>query len=201
MRGDNGISMSKLRIILNFWRLFPTYMLIEYSDRLDLLRKDTRRWKEICGYQNHNEFEFLSTLLLGYKEYRNLVYNRMETSGLKIRSIFRILFPLYDTLFIHTNEIGSGLFIQHGFSTIINAEHIGKNCFINQQVTIGADKPGERLPWIGENVRICAGAIIVGNVHIGDNACIGAGAVVVKDVNDNEIVAGVPAKPIGVRKR
>ncbi|MFH5811151.1 sugar O-acetyltransferase [Companilactobacillus sp. FL22-1] len=51
-------------------------------------------------------------------------------------------------------------------------------------ITVGSDV------WIGGNVTI------IGGVHIGDNVIIGAGAVVVKDIPDNSVVGGVPAKII-----
>lgn len=44
--------------------------------------------------------------------------------------------------------------------------------------------------WIGGNVTI------IGGVHIGNNVIIGAGAVVTKDVPDNTVVGGIPAKKI-----
>lgn len=37
---------------------------------------------------------------------------------------------------------------------------------------------------------------IIGGVHIGDNVMVGAGSVVVKDIPDNCVVAGNPAKII-----
>ena len=43
---------------------------------------------------------------------------------------------------------------------------------------------------------IGSNATILGNVKIGENAMIGAGAVVTKDVPDNAVVAGVPARLI-----
>lgn len=191
--------MRKIRYALNMWRLFPTYLIVK-NKRIKHFSADLLRWKEILGYGSSSDFSFLMYALLQLKEIRNLIAYRLEKSNMKFaRNVFTMLFPLYDTLFIHANEIDEGIFIQHGFSTIITARHIGRNCFINQQVTIGADKPGEDSPWIGDNVRICAGAIIVGDVKIGNNALIGAGAVVVKDVNDNEVVAGVPAKVIKIR--
>lgn len=49
---------------------------------------------------------------------------------------------------------------------------------------------------IGNNVMICAGSIVIGNVDIGDNVTIGAAAVVTKDVPDNCVVAGNPARII-----
>lgn len=49
---------------------------------------------------------------------------------------------------------------------------------------------------IGNYVQIGAGAIILPGVTIGDNCLIGAGSVVTKNVRDNSILAGNPAKLI-----
>ncbi len=115
------------------------------------------------------------------------------------RVISRILLELakfayrpMNTLYIDTATIGAGLFIQHGFSTIIAAARIGQNCWINQQVTIGYSDVAD-CPTIGDNVKITAGAKVFGNITIGDNSIIGANAVVFKDVPPNCTVVGVPA--------
>lgn len=65
-----------------------------------------------------------------------------------------------------------------------------------QQVTIGSSRGGTHpgFPTIGNNVFIACGAKIIGNVKIGNNVIIGANAVVTKDIPDNAIVGGVPAK-------
>lgn len=52
---------------------------------------------------------------------------------------------------------------------------------------------------IGEYVLIFAGAIICPGVTLGDRCVVAAGAVVTEDVPAGVIVAGVPAKQIGVR--
>lgn len=49
---------------------------------------------------------------------------------------------------------------------------------------------------IGDNVNIGMNAIIMPGVTIGNNCIVGAGAVVTKNVLDNTVVAGVPAKNI-----
>jgi len=91
-------------------------------------------------------------------------------------------------------EIGTAFHQEHAYSTVLNAERIGKNFHCIQGITIGK-KDGKR-PIIGDNVQIFANAIIIGDVRIGNNVTIGAGAVVVKDIPDNAVVVGNPARVI-----
>lgn len=53
---------------------------------------------------------------------------------------------------------------------------------------------------VGSNVWIGHGAMILRGVTVGHNAIIGAGAVVTKDVPENAVVGGVPAKVIRMRE-
>lgn len=74
---------------------------------------------------------------------------------------------------------------------------LGHNCRIYQNVTIGNDeKDFLNVPDIGDNVTIYANAVVFGKIKIGNNVTIGAGSVVFKDVPDNAVVAGNPAKII-----
>ncbi len=107
---------------------------------------------------------------------------------------FKLLCSPLSSLYINTVDIGGGLFIQHGFSSVISARKIGKDCWINQQVTIGHTREGS--PIIGDNVRIGAGAIVVGRIVIGNNVTIGAGATVNFDVPDNSLVVPQRARII-----
>jgi acetyltransferase-like isoleucine patch superfamily enzyme len=50
--------------------------------------------------------------------------------------------------------------------------------------------------FIGNNVWIASNAIILSGVKIGDNSVVAAGTVVTKDVPENVVVAGVPARII-----
>lgn len=49
---------------------------------------------------------------------------------------------------------------------------------------------------VGNNVYIGNNVLLLPGVHVGDNVVIGAGAIVTKDIPDNVVVAGVPAKII-----
>lgn len=79
---------------------------------------------------------------------------------------------------------------------INEATIIGKNCLIFQGVTIGVGTSG--IPRIGNNIILSSGAKIIGGITIGNNVTIGANAVVTKDVPDNSIAVGIPAKVIAV---
>lgn len=121
----------------------------------------------------------------------------------KVRYFRKILFWFYKpdgSVMIHMPEakIGKGLMLGHGFSIMVVANSIGENCSIFQQVTIGFTRNG--CPTIGNNVSIFAGAKVLGPVTIGDNAVIGANAVVTRDVPNNAVYGGVPAKLIRYRK-
>ena len=127
--------------------------------------------------------------LVDEPSFRNVFYHRIGGFG-KFMNLF---FPGVNTLFIFDEcKIEGGLLIVHGTSTYVNAESIGTNCTINQNVTIGVSKGGKK-PVIGNDVTIRTGAIVVGGIFIGDHALIAAGSVVIRDVPANCMVAGNPA--------
>ncbi|QNF27381.1 serine O-acetyltransferase [Metabacillus elymi] len=97
---------------------------------------------------------------------------------------------------IPINTIESGLSIAHYGTIVINGNSkIGKNCRIQEGVTIGATSGEVKAPLIGDNVFIGSGAKIIGDIKIADDVVIGAGSVVVKSIYEKGItVAGVPAK-------
>lgn len=95
---------------------------------------------------------------------------------------------------IYANNFGPGLYIGHYGTIVVNRNaRIGANCTINVDVNIGG---WGGVPVIGENVYIGPGVKIFNGARIGNNVMLGANAVVNKDVPDDVVVAGVPAKII-----
>ena len=83
---------------------------------------------------------------------------------------------------------------------------IGDNVTIYHMVTLGGISPSidsnnqrniKRHPTLKDNVVVGSGAQILGPVIIGENAKIGANAVVTKDVPENAVMIGIPAKNVG----
>lgn len=93
-----------------------------------------------------------------------------------------------------TTKIGKGFRISHPYSTIINAETIGDSFSCLHCTTVGGKNGGR--PIIGDHVALGANVTIIGNVRVGNNVTIGAGAVVVKDIPDNAIAVGNPARVV-----
>lgn len=94
-------------------------------------------------------------------------------------------------------KVGKRLFIDHGMGVVIGeTTEIGDDVTMYQNVTLGGTsmEKKKRHPTIGSNVVIGAGAKILGNVWIGNGAKIGAGSLVIKDVPENMIVVGIPAR-------
>lgn len=96
---------------------------------------------------------------------------------------------------------------------IVNAfASVGRGSIVNTGATVGHDCV------LGDCVHVAPGAHIGGTVHLGDcawigigasvrqclvigkDAVVGAGAAVVRPVADGQVVAGVPARPLGERK-
>lgn len=110
----------------------------------------------------------------------------------------RLGFKLHFT--IYPGTVGPGFRIYHvgGFTHVGRNVRIGKNCTMLPGVVFGNKYESEdcRKVIVGDNCYIGLNAKILGPVTIGNNVTIGANAVVTKDIPDNAVVGGIPAKII-----
>lgn len=94
-----------------------------------------------------------------------------------------------------STPIGKGLCIEHGDGVYLNVQSIGDNFTVYQGVTLGSS-PNKGLPIVGNNVTVYMGAKVFGDVALKDNCVVGANAVVTRDVDENAVVVGIPARRI-----
>ncbi len=153
------------------------------------------------------------SLILTYPGVKAVFFHRIANffSIAKFHLVARIIsqFSRFLTgIEIHPNaKIGKNLFIDHGMGVVIGeTSDIGDNVTIYHMATLGGIAPSinsdnqrnvKRHPTLKENVVVGSGAQILGPVVVGKNAKIGANAVVTKDVSENAVMVGIPAKNVG----
>ena len=153
------------------------------------------------------------SLILTYPGVKAVFFHRVANffSTAKFDLIARIIsqFSRFMTgIEIHPKaKIGKNLFIDHGMGVVIGeTSEIGNNVTIYHMVTLGGISPSinsddqrnsKRHPTLMDNVVVGSGAQVLGPVVVGKNAKIGANAVVTKDVPENAVMVGIPAKNVG----
>ena len=153
------------------------------------------------------------SLVLTYPGVKAVFFHRLSNffSVAKFDLIARIIsqFSRFLTgIEIHPGaKIGKNLFIDHGMGVVIGeTSEIGNNVTIYHMVTLGGISPSinsndqrhiKRHPTLKDNVVVGSGAQILGPVVVGKNSKIGANAVVTKDVPENAVMIGIPAKNVG----
>ena len=187
-------SYLQLSISLCFaWLYIPHLLMLVISNNKNVVKTDVLR---ITDRRNIHVNWLLGLILLLNTDsfYRVIFYHRLGP----IKSLFIKWLRPGNKYFIlsHDMYIAPGFIPSHPFSTIINANYIGENFECRQCTTIGDKHFKYNRPTIGNNVNCGANAIIIGKIKIGDNVTIGAGCVVIKDIPDNSIVVGNPARII-----
>lgn len=134
----------------------------------------------------------------------NLVYRLqifLDGAGFTLPAflLMRMSQTLFSVSIGSTVRIGGGLHLAHGQIVLDGVTTIGSNVSISPFVLVGLSNRAELIfeltgPTIGDDVHIGAGAVIIGPIRVGDRAKIGANCVVVKDIPDDHVAVGVPAK-------
>ncbi|WP_434796099.1 sugar O-acetyltransferase [Staphylococcus equorum] len=165
-----------------------------FDEALDVERNKA---KDLCFELNHTK--------PSNSEKRNAILTDLlndKPDNLEILSPFQVDYG-YNVF------LGNNVFVNHDCYFMDGGKiFIGDNVFIGpkcglytavhplqyQQRNIGLE---QALPInIGNNVWLGANVIVLPGVQIGDGAVIGAGSVVAKDIPENVLAVGTPAKPI-----
>lgn len=96
-------------------------------------------------------------------------------------------------------DIGEGVYVGHyGQIFFPRTGKVGKNCNVQQGVTMGEGGRGETrgVPVIGDRVHIGPNAVILGKIVIGNDVSIGAGAIVTRSMPPRSVVMGNPARVV-----
>lgn len=131
--------------------------------------------------------------------------NKYSGGGGKLQMLFHLFWLKYFSrkmnLTIYPNTVGPGLQLFHfgDFTHIAKGCKIGKNCTILPGVVFGKKDGTEIKTTVGDDCFFGLGVKILGTVHIGNNVTIGANAVVTKDIPNNAIAGGVPARIIKIK--
>jgi len=189
------VRFRRMRLLVSAVRLIPHIILFRFGRDGAMVRADLARWAERFGMPAPASFRDYAVIFVTFMtftpEFRNVFYLRCGLKAL----LFSWMCPKMASLDISCPSVGPGLFIQHGESTWISAESIGENFWIGRLVVVGYSNETDK-PTIGNNVRVYAGAKIIGKVKIGDNATIGLKTVITQDVPANVTMLGVPGKVI-----
>lgn len=141
-------------------------------------------------------------IALGNNNVRRKLYEKTVDIGfspINIISKYSVISP--------TAKLGNGICVMAGAVINVNTV-IGNDCIINTNCSLDHDcivgahchiAPGTAVSGtvcIGNNVQLGTGTSVIDGLTIGDGAFIGAGSVVVKDIPENVLAYGVPARVI-----
>lgn len=159
--------------------------------------------KLFAGHENAAAFRYIKCL-------RHLEYHLNNAHG---NLYHKVLYNYYKVLHsrlgfkysivIHPNTCGYGLRIIHllgGGGCRVGVLKAGNYCGFNTGVIIGTNNGESNRPTLGDSVAFGPGAKAFGKITIGSNVFVAANSVVTKDVPNNCIVGGVPAKTIKTKE-
>ena len=185
--------MKTLGLYLNMWRCIVADVLYVLSGKpiKELVDADVDRNLKWDQKPPRGKIARINYCLIKKKEFRSVFHLRMRHHKF-LCGMNDLLLPRMKTIEFGGGGIGGGLMVSH-YHSVIFPKETGKNFRVGPGVVIGRN--GD-FPVFGDNVYVAANATVVGNITIGSNVIIGAGSVVTKDVPDNVVVVGNPARVI-----
>ena len=179
--------------VLFLWLYLPHIMVYAMGGaKRQYINSDLEKLEYQVGISGLPKWLLLLDLLHNNRYYRVIFYHRIGAALSMLMEWYRPgdrYFTIGKTV-----KIGKGMWIAHPYATVLAADSIGDNFKCIHCTTLGNTSAGR--PTIGNNVQLGANVTIIGPVHIGNNVTIGAGAVVVKDIPDNAVAVGNPARVI-----
>lgn len=161
---------------------------------------------ETCNYYSQEAQKITCEINSKYHDLDEIRELFSKLIGSEVSDDFRVFAP-FTTDFGKNIHLGRNVFINSGCRFQDQGGiYIGDNVLIGHNVVLATlnheenpEKRGNLIPSpirIGNDVWIGSNATILPGVKVGDGAIIAAGAVVTKDVGQNAVVAGVPARYI-----
>ena len=206
--GAGGFGMEVAWLLEEINRREPLWNLLGYIDQ------DEKKWgKEYFGYGVLGSFDYLKRLssntavvvAVGDSVRRNEIVAELSVYGFE----FPVL--VHPSVFMPRSiEPGEGTIMAAGTVLTVQVKigahvHVDTSCTVGHGAVLGDYSrlnPGVHVSGdvvIKTGAYIGAGAVVTQGIVVGSNTIVGAGAVVVRDLPDNVVAVGVPARVI--RKR
>lgn len=175
---------------------------MRHNEFIDVVLSDLYRY---CAARDASSFLKCVLLIPGYK----YTFWMRTSNYLKCKGILFLPLYLLSRLILnhykfkygisipYNTDIGKGLYIGHFGGIVVHPQaKIGKNCNINQDVSIGATYGGKNpgIPRIEDSAYLGPGAKIIGGISLGSHVAVGANSVVNVSIPDNGVVIGNPCQ-------